>query len=241
LIQLPTIRINMTNFEIHEIQADILLTLLFKPGLRFSRLNNLSVSSDQFNFHLKTLVTRGFVEKTSDGYRLTNEGKEFANRFDTDQKHIEKQAKLSVLVCCVKTVHGKKYRLMQERHKEPYYGYLGAISGKIRWGETAQEAAKRELREETGLVGNPEFIGIEHKIDYDNKGKLLEDKFFYVFKVSDFIGHLKVGVGGGKNIWMTEEEILSSGKMFDDFKDVMKILNGNTYKFIEKKYFVKKY
>ena len=228
--------------KIHRIQSAILVTLLFKPKSRFGELNKLDVPSDQFNFHLKTLVANGLINKTPEGsYQLTNSGKEFANRYDTQEKILERQAKISVLVKCIKEENGKTYYLMQERLKEPYYGFLGGISGKIKWGELAVDAAKRELKEETNLEGTPEFIGIEHKIDYDNRGNLLEDKFFYIFRVNKFKGKLKIYTEGGENKWMTEEEIFSSGKTFDDVNDAFEIVKSKVFKFIEKRYKVKKY
>ena len=83
----------VTNLEVHPIQSSILIVLLSKLEARFSQLNKLQVPSDQFNFHLKALIANKLVEKTTKGlYKLTNSGKEFANRFDTDNKEIEKTA-----------------------------------------------------------------------------------------------------------------------------------------------------
>lgn len=47
---------------------------------------------------------------------------------------------------------GKKQYLVQTRLKDPFFGYHGYVTGKIRWGEKILEAAKRELLEETGMT-----------------------------------------------------------------------------------------
>lgn len=229
------------NSEIHPIQSAILIALLFKQEARFSELNNLDIPSDQFNFHLKTLITNGYVAKSVTGYKLTDKGKEFANRFDTDKKVLERQAKISVLIHCTKKIGGITYYLMQERLKEPYFGFLGAISGKVRWGETASETAVRELNEETNLTGKPELIGIEHKLDFDKENNLLEDKFFFIFSIKDPAGKMKEKTTGGLNKWMTEKEIFTSGKTFEDASDVFSIFKTSGIKFIEKRFKVKKY
>ena len=50
-------------------------------------------------------------------------------------------------------------------------------------GITPLQAARRELKEETGLEGKLELVGVKHKMDYSQKGNLLEDKYFFVFPI----------------------------------------------------------
>jgi ADP-ribose pyrophosphatase YjhB (NUDIX family) len=228
--------------EIHPIQSEILLVLLFKPNARFRDLNTTNVSSDHFTFHVKRLEYLSLIEKTDKGfYKLTPKGKEFANRFDTDSVILERQAKISILVSCSKKIKGKTHYLMQKRLKEPYYGFLGKITGKIRWGETIYEAAARELKEETGLYGKLKLAGIEHKIDIDKQGKLLEDKFFFVLKVDNPKGKLKKSINGGENIWMSHEQVLKSENKFKDVFDIFSIVNSKGLRYLEKKYKEKSY
>src|SRR4030042_5914975 len=104
--------------EIHPIQVNILFVLLFRTRARFTELNNLKVPSDQFNFHIKKLIEATLIEKTDQFYNLTPKGKEFANRFDTENLVPERQAKVSALICCIRIVGGKTYYLMQKRLKE---------------------------------------------------------------------------------------------------------------------------
>ena len=42
--------------------------------------------------------------------------------------------------------------LLVQRGKRPYEGFWSLPGGEIQWGETAAEAARRELKEETGLL-----------------------------------------------------------------------------------------
>lgn len=221
----------------HEIQIKILKELLFKPVAKFSDLNVTDLTNDHFTFHIKRLVELELVQKTDNGYELSVTGKEFANRLDTDNLVVERQAKTGVLIVCKS---GDRY-LIQQRLKQPYYGFHGFMTGKTRWGETISETAVRELAEETGLVGIPELVGIKHKMDYELEGKLLEDKFFFVVKFVDPTGNLIGNFEGGKNIWLTENEIFRLPDLFDGVKESIEMSQSLNLKFVEDKYQIKKY
>ena len=155
-----------TQSDLHPIQAKILRVLLFKPLARFSELNGSGLSNDHFTFHINRLVEIGLVEKLGGKYQLTTVGKEFANRLDTDTTQIERQAKTAILIVAVRQEGDQPQYLMQQRLKQPYFGFHGFISGKVRWGEEILVAADRELIEEAGLQGGKKtLMGIEHKMD----------------------------------------------------------------------------
>jgi 8-oxo-dGTP pyrophosphatase MutT (NUDIX family) len=227
--------------EIHPIQINILLFLLFHPMGRYGQLNVLKVPSDQFNFHLKKLQEVELVRKKEGAYQLTAKGKEFANRFDTDKGAVERQAKVAVVVIGTKLVNNKIYFLMQQRLKQPYFGFYGFISGKIRWGETVYETAERELKEETGLTATLKLVAVDHKIDYSKDNNLLEDKFFFVFKASYVKGKLITSFDGGKNIWLLENDVKNLPDLFHDVMVLIDFVKKGTLSFYEKKYKVNKY
>lgn len=229
--------------KLHKIQTDILVNLLLNPTVRFSDLTRKNIQTDKLNFHVKRLVADGLVKKGPDGeYFLTVSGKEFANRFDTTHKVIEKQAKISVRVVCIRTNdQGKSEYLLEKRLKQPYWGFWGLPGGKIGWGEEVLESAKRELYEETGLTGSPELVAIKHKMDYNHDGTLLEDKFFFVCRVLNPRGKLKVNHEGGQNKWVSADKVFNLEKLFDGIADSINAANKNQLKFLEKKYEVKGY
>ena len=226
----------------HKIQKNILKNLLINKKLPFSKLNSDRIPSDQFSFHLRRLIKENIIEKGPDGlYRLTIKGKEYANTFDIDSEKIirEKQAKIGVLV----VVRNKEKKiLIQQRLKEPYYGYYGFVTGKVKWGETIYEAATRESREETGLEAKNLILkGIEHKIDYSLKKELLEDKFFYIIEASNLRGRLIESFNCGANHWLEKKEINKLPKLFGDVSKIIKAVNQNNLVFFEDKYYVKEY
>jgi ADP-ribose pyrophosphatase YjhB (NUDIX family) len=225
-----------TEIQIHQAQAKILRTLLFKTEARFRDLNTDKLGTDHFTFHLKQLIDQGILEKVGPKYCLTAKGKEFANRFDTEKVAVERQAKLTIMIIAVKNGKSIKY-LSQQRLKQPFFGYRCWITGKIRWGEQLLQAAARELEEETGLKGKIEFVGIEHKTDYHHQtNEMLEDKFFYIVKATQTKGKLLENSPGCCNAWLSEKEIISDPKVFEDVPKILKNLKKNKFFFMEDQY-----
>lgn len=222
--------------EIHPVQFEILKYLLFNRASRFSKLNTLDLPTDHFNFHLKALVETGLIEKKEEKYDLTIKGKEFANRLDTEKSGIEKQAKVSVLVVCI----NKNKYLVQQRLKQPYFGYYGFFGGKIKYGDTPLETAIRELKDETGLTAKKMTLAaLKHKMDYSKTGELLEDKYFFIFRTEGIKGRLIKEFEGGKNLWLTKGEILKLPNLFDGVDTTLATISQKQFSYIEKKYIVR--
>jgi len=179
----------------------ILRELLFNPNSRFTDLNIQGLSTDHFSYHVNVLIKEGYVKKDNSKYSLTTKGKEYANRMDTDEACIERQPKIAVMIVATKTMKGKKYLLVQERTKEPYFGYSGFITGKIRYGEKVLETAKRELKEESGLECSEMHIKriVHDHVVLEDTGELVEDKMFYVIHIVNPTGEL-ISTLNGKNV-----------------------------------------
>jgi len=201
---------------LHPAHVAILRVLLFCPEARFAELQKASeLSSDHFNFYLKQLLDEGYITKKSSGaYALTFKGKEFANRFDTDARTVERQPKVAV---CLMVRREDGRQLVQQRLKQPFYGYWGRPTGKIRWGESIIDAAARELMEETGLVADLQFESVYHKRDYNKQtGELLEDKIFFIVAATNPRGTLITEFEGGRNAWMSQAEYAAQEHTFEN-------------------------
>lgn len=226
--------------QIHTAQIAILRELLFHPQAGFAELQKpTGLDSDHFKFHIARLVELGFVQKKESGkYSLTHKGKEHANKLDTDAHTIERQAKVSVLIIgWRKRDSGETEYLVQQRLKNPYFGFWGRIGGKIGWGETAEEAAARELMEESGLEADLAYANLYHKMDYnDQTGEMLEDKFFISFVATNFRGELIEQFEGGRNAWLTLDEIKAQDKVFEGLGGSEEYVEGKTLPLVEKKY-----
>ena len=199
--------------KIHEAQTIILRELLFTPGASFSELQKKTgLESDHFKFHIARLKNAGYIHKGTTGkYALTIQGKEYANKLDTDKNIIERQPKSAVIIVLQK---GDEV-LVQERLKHPYFGFWGYPGGKIRWGETILEACARELHEETGLTATLQYQGVyhEHVVSHETGG-ILEDKIFHVISATKPTGTLLDTFEGGRNAWMSLEDLAKIEKKY---------------------------
>jgi 8-oxo-dGTP pyrophosphatase MutT (NUDIX family) len=221
--------------EVHGAQTSILRELLFVKDAGYAQLQKpTGLTSDHFNFHIARLVNLGLVEKVARGkYRLSHRGKEFANKLDTDERKIERQPKVAVILAAEREVKDSKQYLFQERLKNPYYGYWGFPSGKVRWGETLLETAARELKEETGLVADLELMGQYHEHTYMKEtGELLEDKLFHVVRAFNVQGEVIEQFEGGRNVWMTTGEFEKYDKKYNSFDKEFAMARGQTAAFI---------
>ena len=225
--------------KIHDAQTSILRELLFTPSAGYANLQKpTGLTSDHFNFHIKRLCEIGYVERIDKGqYRLTSRGKEYANKLDTDANTLERQPKVAVILAVEKIEKGSQLILMQERLKQPYFGFWGLPSGKIRWGETIMETAARELMEEAGIKAEFRIAGVYHEhVSNKDTGEFLEDKVFFVMHGINPKGKLMESFEGGRNKWLTREEGRAMEKKFDSVDIEFEFMDKNDHKelFVER-------
>lgn len=164
-------------------QIKILTHLLFNPKARFKDINVDNLSTDTFSYHVNVLLDLGLIKKDGVHYYLTKEGKITASKLDVEKNKFEKQPKVSVIVIPHKKVDGQEKFIIHQRRKEPYYGYWGFITGKVKWGETLAEASERELKEETGISGKHRFCFEIHEMVYEKDN---EEDFMNWYLEKDF-------------------------------------------------------
>lgn len=227
--------------KIHDFQISILRELLFRPEARFRDLKKVDVTNDHFTFHVNHLIKEGLIIKSNGKYSLSDKGKEFANRMDTDALKLERQAKLGVALHAVRKNGRNREILIHQRLKEPFFGWYGSHSGKIRWGETPLECAKREFKEETGLTGKFTLKGIVHYHHFHKDGRLLEDKYFWVYRIDDVTGKLRVKVPEGENIWMSEPQFKKLKNTFATYKEIAEVIDGKKLVYIDRAKLVDSY
>lgn len=229
--------------KVHDAQINILRELLFVPEAGYADLQKpTGLASDHFNFHIGRLVEIGLVEKLSKGrYRLTIKGKEYANKLDTDARTIERQPKVAVLLAVEREIDGEQQLLFQQRTKNPYFGYWGFPSGKIRWGETITQTAARELEEETGLSADFKIVGLYHEHTFvDKEEEAVEDKMFFVVHCTNPHGELIEKYEGGVNQWMTIDESRKLDKRYTSFETELEMIIGNRDVFTEETHYYSK-
>lgn len=219
--------------KIHDAQTSILRELLFHPSAAYAALQKLTgLTSDHFNFHIARLVELELVQKIGRGtYKLSAKGKEYANRLDTDNNTVERQPKAAVLLAIERTnARGQSEYVFQERLKNPYFGFWGFPTGKMRWGETITQTAERESMEETRLQADWRIAGLYHEIvTHQDTGEMLEDKLFFVVHGTNPVGELAADFEGGHNEWLTRTSAQGKSKIFDSFRVELGIITSEEW------------
>lgn len=212
--------------NLHPAQMQILRELSHNLTSNFSSLRKATaLTSDHANFHIKKLIETGYIQhapKSYGEYKLTAVGKLYSSKLSPDDPIIESQPKVSV-VLWVENLEGRVLR--QERLCQPFYGYWTRPTGKVRRGETILQAATRKLTDETGLSAELKVVGVEHRIDKAEDGKLLDDKYLFIIRGTNPQGELIAQTNKARNHWMTEQEYNSKSKRFGNPKSQVILLN----------------
>ncbi len=110
--------------------------------------------------------------------------------------------KLATL-CYIKN-NGKTLMLYRNKKENDYHeGKWNGIGGKFEQGETPEECAIREIKEETGLdVYEPKLKGMITFPLFDGK----DDWYVYLFVITNFSGEL-IDSPEGKLEWIPDEKI----------------------------------
>lgn len=205
--------------NLHPLQMVILSRIMTLPHARFRDLKIEGLSTDHLTYHIKTLVKLGLLERNSPAlYTLTDSGKEYVGRIDEHTATIETQGKRGALVRCMKKEGRKTLYLVNRRLKQPFFGYVGFHTGKIKEGESVYQAAARELSEEAGILADLTLVAVFHYIDFKENGDFLRDIYFYVFNGENVSGDLiKSNPNEGvENFWITLKD-LKKQKTFPGF------------------------
>lgn len=112
--------------------------------------------------------------------------------------------------------------ILVRRGHEPFKGKLALPGGFVGYGETVENAARREMKEETNLkVKLKDLLGVYSDPDRDPRGTIST-----VFTAEVVDGELEGGSDASDAFWMDLEDIEESDMAFDHFKIIQDYINS---------------
>ena len=215
-------------------QERALLFLMHNPKMSFNELWNKDGKSNKFAYHLKTLIKKKLVEKTKDGrYQLTVAGKRKVSYIETYVNYIENYGgacDFPIIGLSILVSKGDEY-LMIKRSKEPFYGYWGFLSGKLRSTNYILEQAEESLKRETGLKCDLELKGLFSSKTYVNNNFAYNHQLF-IIKATNPKGTLLKETLKGINEWVNKEKI-NNLQILPNLPLLIKIANGKSFEWVE--------
>ena len=220
---------NNDNIVQNPIRQSIIQKLMHHPGKTFNELWNKDiVESNKFAYHLKQLENEDIIGKKDNSYFLSAAGKEIAVFLEGKDGSKRKRP-----LCCLLIVlfDGNGNVLVQHRLKEPFYDYYGFPGGKLDFGEEIISAAKRELKEETGLSADMQIASIYNFLTYNNE-KLSYHHTQFIIKARNPTGVLVSQNREGTFSWI-EIEDFDTYKSFPDDPHILRTTLDGKFRIYE--------
>lgn len=182
--------------------------------------------NDLYNYHLKALIKKELVEKTEEGYKLSQDGQKYVADVWHTSDEAQRLFKINVITIVSRISNGSLEILNQRRTSQPSYGIVGVPGGTIIKGEPLLEGASRKLKQETGLQATFELVGIERRFYYKNN-ELFSDVLFPICYCNTSTGELLNKTEFGENFWVTvDEAILNDSREDDQIESIAIFLKG---------------
>lgn len=142
----------------HHIQRTIVYKLALAEQLRFSDLKPDGLENKLFTYHLKKVITEGYVIKNQDGlYKLTPEGRRLGVHILDSTSPLFDRAD-SVIFMAVRRAADQAW-LLYRRKSHPLFGKVGFMHTTPNALEDSVATAAKTLGEKIGLSGTFEVRG----------------------------------------------------------------------------------
>lgn len=219
----------------HHLQRNIVYRLAFSEGLRFSELKPDEVENKLFAYHLKKVVTAGFVEKDEQGlYRLTPEGRRVGvGAFRTH--HMATDRAYSILLLVIRRKSDGAW-LLTRRQTHPLFGRSGFMHVAPHAETEAPERARIECLNKTGLEGTFTVSGGGYFRYYDSD-ELESFTHFTLLKCDDIQGELTQNNELAEYYWQQDPDFGAEG-MLPNMSALRDLYESDQLGFIEQTYHI---
>lgn len=217
----------------HHLQRDIVYRLAFAEALRFSELQPDDIESKLFTYHLKKVVSAGFVAKNQDGtYALTPEGRRIGIDAFKDS-HMGIDRAYSTLFMVVRRKSDGAWLLFR-RKTHPLFGLVGLLGSVPNASEKSLETASKVTLQKTGLQAEFTVVGSGYLRMFH--GEELESfTHFTLLACEAAEGDLQQLDERGGYYWATEPDFTGSD-MLPNIALLAGMYRGTEPKFTERTY-----
>lgn len=199
-------------------QRGIVYRLALEDNLRFSELKPDTIENKLFTYHLKKVVSAGYVCKNEDGrYSLTADGRRLGIRVLSDFQTLADRAH-SVLFLVIRRKSDNSW-LLYRRKIQPLVNRVGFMHVTPSSEESVLETAERLCEERTGLICKFKPLGNGYFRMFS--GKDLESfTHFTLLVCEDAVGELDQGNEYSEYFWQDEPNF-SDSTMLPNMKSLV--------------------
>ncbi len=216
----------------HHLQRNIVYKLAFAPSMRFSDLKPDLIENKLFTYHLKKVVSSGYVSKKTDGsYELTPEGRRVGLRAVDTRFTLADKAE-SVLFLAVRRKHDGAW-LLYKRATHPLLGKVGFMHAIPNANETTTETAHKICQQKTGLVASFRQLGGGFFRVF-NHGELESFTHFELLVCDDASGELRPADELAEYDWYRKPDF-SAEDMLPNMQILSRLYLSNKPFFVEKR------
>jgi len=162
-------------------QKKILHLLSVTNGQRYSELYKEFNEEDKFPYHIKHLVSIGYVNKRNCRYYLTTEGAYATQSFEGSTF---RDRKMSIPIYLFVCKYNNKYLVRKCFSGDAVSQHLYSLPGlKAEWGVNHKEMFTNILKVKLGIVGKVKYRSTFHLVEYTTKGTLIWDDIIFIMDV----------------------------------------------------------
>lgn len=195
----------------HHLQRSIVYQLAFASSMRFGELKPDDIDNKLFTYHLKKVVSAGYVTKNDTGeYTLTPEGRRIGKGvLKSDSRFIDRA--YSTLLLAIRRKSDAAW-LLYTRRTHPLIDLAGFMHAQPVADETATETARKTCFEKTGLTGDFRVHGHGYFRVYQ-QDKLESFTHFTLLICDDALGELVQGSELADYYWEVTPDFAASGML----------------------------